>query len=624
MRMNPDEKLLYDLKQLVLDNLNNEQFSVEQLSQMVGMSRSHLHRRLKKLKGQSISQFIREIRLEEALVLLQEGAETSSEIAYQVGFNSPSYFHKCFLDHYGFPPSETKLHAQNHPDSNEPNKKTANVSRKEKRKKKGAINYSLVILSIVVLLISGYVAYYYSKIDAVSTSVEKSIAVLPFRSLSEDQSNQHFADGLVEDLLNRLAVIDEFKVISRTSSDAYYERGKKKVPEIAAELGVSYIVEGSVQKHENKVRITIQLIDAINDDHIWIKSFDRDLEDIFEIQSEVALQVVSGLETVLTEQQTIDVQKNQTENVKAFELYQLGRLHWEKRSPEGFENSIIYFQQAIQEDSNYALAYAGLADTYFLLSAGTKRNSVNVDRERAIELAGKALDLDPRLAEAYTVLASVYFSRDWNWDAAEKEFKKALELNSNYPNLHHRYSEFLSWTGRHEQARKHINKALELDPLSFVVRRVSANLYFNQGQFKETIAEAQIVEEINNGSVYKPWYNFVISYESGDGVSMAEWLKQLKLVTGDTIAMKKVDSVFEASGPDGLLRWEIEDSDWHLAKADYFGLLGEYDKAFDWLEVALAGGSYMWSVPYWYSLKDVQSNPRYVAILNEMNLPWSP
>jgi len=361
--MNRDEKFLYELKQAVLDNLENEQFSVVHLSQIVGVSRSHLHRRLKKLKGQSISQFIREVRLAEALNLLRKDVATTSEIAYRVGFNSPSYFHKCFHEYYGYPPSEAKHILQNQFDNNDSKSNTDRIAVRVSNKiiKKSSINYKTIAISIIALILVVYSAFYFLKRETVSTPVEKSIAVLPFKSLSTDKENQHFADGLVDDLLNRLALIDEFKVISRTSSDTYRERGKKKIPEIASELGVSYILEGSVQKHGNKARITVQLIDAINDDHLWVKSFDEDIADVFKIQSEIAVQIASDLSTVLTEQQTIDIQKNQTENVKAFELYQLGRFYWGKRIHNEYKTAIQYFELAIAEDPDYALAYAGLA-----------------------------------------------------------------------------------------------------------------------------------------------------------------------------------------------------------------------------------------------------------------------
>lgn len=613
--MTLDDQLLYKLKQAVLDNLANEQFSVRDLSRMAGMSRSHLHRKLKKLRGQSISQFIRTIRLNEALKLLNEDVATTAEIAYRVGFNSPSYFHKCFLDYFGHPPSEAKQIFQNEQN----NKNSA------KEKKQSSFNYKIISISIIVLLLS-FLTFYIFKKGVLSKPIDKSIAVLPFSSLSEDVENQHFSDGLVEDLLNRLSLIEELKVISRTSSDTYRERGKKKVTEIAKELGVSYLVEGSVQKYDNNARITVQLIDAKNDDHVWMKTFDRNVADVFKVQSEIAMVIVSGLCTVLTEQQTIDIKKNRTENIKAFELYQLGRFYCGKRTPESLKTSIRYFEQALAEDPNYALAYAGLADTYFLMTWRfyNNINEIMKYRNKAEELALKALELDENLAEAYTVLATLNFFIDWDYDAAEQRFQDAFKLNSNYTTLLHRYSEFLSSTGRHKQARKHINKALELDPLSSVLRRVSADLYYSQMHLYEALAEAQLSEELNPNNPTPVRFKLMINYTLGNDEATLKNLKQLNRIYNNDPQSHLLDSIYKTTGRDGLIRWAAESTAIAYRKATLYGLLGDSTNAMNWLEVAFNEGNRMGDVAYDPNFKILYSNPRFIALLNKMGLPWKP
>lgn len=198
--------------------------------------------------------------------------------------------------------------------------------------------------------------------------LEKSIAVLPFKNLSQEAGNEYFVDGLVEDLLNRISVIEEWKVTSRTSSEMFRERGVQSVPEIARQLGVSYIVEGSVQRYGDRARVAVQLIDAIHDDHIWAENYDRDLGDIFKTQSEIAMSIASELNTILTSGQKTQIQENRTTNLKAFELYQMGRFYWNKRTGDGYQKSIDYFEKAIDEDPKYGLAYAGLADSYILMA----------------------------------------------------------------------------------------------------------------------------------------------------------------------------------------------------------------------------------------------------------------
>jgi TolB-like protein/AraC-like DNA-binding protein len=634
--MNQDEKLLNGLKQVVLENLENEQFSVEHLSQLIGVSRSHLHRKLKKLKGQSISQFIREVRLAEALKLLRLDVATTSEIAFKVGFNSPSYFHKCFLEYYGYPPSEAKHLFQKPLEDEKTDIDTATQlevasghSLPDDPKdeiKQSSFNKKWLVISIIGLALSISLIFYFWNKSGNTISLEKSIAVLPFNSLSTDEANQHFADGLVEDLLSRLATIGEFKkVISRTSSDTYRERGKKTVREIASELGVSYIVEGSVQKYENKARITVQLIDAKNDDHIWNETYDRDLTDLFTVQSEIAVQVATELSAELTSQQTIDLRKNQTENVKAFEAYQLGRYYWGKRKFEEYEKAIHFFEEAIAEDKNYALAYAGLADTYFLMNWHfSDVEEIMRYRDKAEEYALKALEIDERLAEAHTVLATLYFFIDWDWANAEKIFLKALKLNPNYSTLHHRYAEHLSQTGRHKEAREHMNKAIELDPLSYVIRRNSTALYFYLGQLEKSMAEAQLSEELGDGNDTPAWYKFVINFALDDGPATLASLKKLQSYDNDNFSEPVLDSIYQASGKEGLMRLRIEATPSARGKAELYAILGENDQAVNWLETALAEGDRMADVACLYSPNGLHSNPRYIALLKKMNLPWSP
>ena len=261
--------------------------------------------------------------------------------------------------------------------------------------------------------------------------MDRSIAILPFENLSEADGNQYFVDGLVDDLLNRISIIEELKVISRTSSEMYRERGSKRIPQIADELNVSFILEGSVQRYEDKVRIAVQLIDAQKDDHIWAETYDRNINDVFQTQREIALQIASELDAILNIDQTALVEAEKTGNIEAFELYQLGRFHWNKRTSEGYTKSIQFFEEAIHADPTYGLAYAGLADTYALMSIQGHMDTQK-GAAKAKELAFKALRLDENLAEAYTVLAEIYDYVDWEWEKAGAAYMRALELNPNY------------------------------------------------------------------------------------------------------------------------------------------------------------------------------------------------
>lgn len=617
---------LKKLTDTVLENLENEQFGVQELSEEAGVSRSQLHRKLKLLKGKSVSQFIREVRLEEARKLLRNDVATASEIAYRVGFSSPSYFNKCFQKFYGFPPGEVKKIT----DESTYQKKDPGVTRSLDTEKlnraldytnPGTIKRSSIKTAFVLILLTSLslAAFYFFKNGKTSTTAEKSIAILPFTNLSDNLKNQYLADGIVEDLLNRLSRIKDFKVISRTSSEMYREKGTKSISQIAQELDVSYIVEGSIQRDADKIRVNVQLIDATTDDHIWSRLFDKDLNDIFETQSEIAIQVASEINTVLTTQQTAVLSKSRTSNVKAFELYQLGRFYWNKRTGDGYNSSLGYFDQAIAEDPGYGLAYAGKSDTYNLMALQGYMDKKE-GRDQAVELASKALELDETLAEAYNVLASIYTYVDFNWKEAEESYLRAIELNPNYSTAHHYYSEHLSITGRHEKARQHIDKALELDPLSFVIRYVSVKLYYNRGLFKEALVDNQRSHELNPGHFWSAQYDFEINYQLGNSQKAFEGLRNYYIISGYEHP-EKMDSIFQTSGNRGLLKRMIEVSEYDYDKAEYFGLLGDDKKAMDYLENSFNNGTASPEFTFKYAFKNLYSNPRYFALTEKMGLP---
>ena len=476
-----------------------------------------------------------------------------------------------------------------------------------------------LLFALIAFLIGGGLYYFSQKGEAVPIDQEKYIAVLPLTNLSDDPNNQFFADGIVEDLLNRLSTIEGFKVISRTSSERYRERHEKSLPQIAQELGVSYIIEGSVQRDANKTRINIQLIDAHRDAHIWSKYFDRDFKDIFKIQSEIAIDIAHELNAVLTPQQTTDIQRNRTESIKAYELYQLGRFYWNKRTINGYQTSIGYFEKAIAEDPNYGLAYAGLADTYFLMAL-QEFMDLKTGRDKAVTLALKALELDDRLAEAHTVLGSIYTNIDFSWEAAEEEYRMALDLNPNFSTVHHYYSEHLSVVGKHEEARRHINKALDLDPLSFVIRHVSAKLYFSRGQFHEALAENQRCNELNKDHRWPAFYDFIINKYLNNGPEALAGFKRYVSIIG-VADPSKADSIYQTSGLNGLIRWGLEFSDMPMYKAEWYAYMGDHEKALEMLEKAFQKHQSDPEFAFLYAFRDLYSSPRFNKILEQINLP---
>ena len=295
---------------------------------------------------------------------------------------------------------------------------------------------------------------------------EKSIAVLPLENLSQDPENAYFADGVHEEILTRLAKISELKVISRTSA-AKFRASPETLRVIAEKLGVANILEGSVQKSGNAVRVNVQLINARSDVHLWAETYDRSLTDVFQIESDIAKAIANKLEAKLTGLEEEAIATQPTQNSEAHQLYLKGRYFWNKRSADGLRTSINYFSQAIEKDPAYALAYAGLADAYGILPNYSRTRGPEA-YPKAEAAAVKALELDDGIAEAHIALANVRLWHRWG-NGAEAEFKKGLQLDPNYSTGHQWYSIYLSVTGRGDEAIAEMERARELDPFSIII-----------------------------------------------------------------------------------------------------------------------------------------------------------
>jgi TolB-like protein/DNA-binding winged helix-turn-helix (wHTH) protein/Flp pilus assembly protein TadD len=306
----------------------------------------------------------------------------------------------------------------------------------------------------------------------------RSLAVLPLQNLSPDPEQEYFSDGMTDALITSLAQIGSLKVISRTSS-MQYKQSHKSLPEIARELNVDGIVEGTVQRSGYHVRITAQLIDARHDQHLWAESYESDLRDVVALQDKVSSAIAKEIRINVRPEKSSPLPSAPVINREAYELYLKGRYFWNKRNAEGFKKALDYFQQAVERDPGYAPAYAGLADTYSLLgAAGYDLMSRAEAMEKARSAAQKALLIDGALAEAHASLAYVTYSYDWNWVGAGKEFERAIALDPNYPTAHQWYSEYLDDLGRGEEALVEAQTALTLDPLS-----INANHQLARAQY---------------------------------------------------------------------------------------------------------------------------------------------
>src|SRR5881394_4019838 len=369
---------------------------------------------------------------------------------------------------------------------------------KIKRHKRG------VLLTLAAILVAAAFAYSFFFVAPGASPNEKSIAVLPFENLSEETSSAYFTDGIQDEILTRLSKIADLKVISRTSTQRYKQTSQSP-SQIAQQLGVANLLEGSVQKTNDQVRVNVQLITAANDTHLWAETYDRKLTDIFAVESDIATAIAKTLQARLTGAEKTAITKHPTANPEAYELYLKGRFFWNKRTAADLRKAIDYFNQALDKDPSYALAYAGLTDAYLILSqygAASPADSF----PQAIAAAKKAIELDDTLAEAHTSLACSLAYYDFDFEQSVKEFERAIQLNPNYATAHHWLSNgVLSALGQFEGAIAEGKRAVELDPLSLVINTDLGQDFFYARRYDEAIVHLRKTIEMDPRFYFAHW-----------------------------------------------------------------------------------------------------------------------
>jgi len=347
------------------------------------------------------------------------------------------------------------------------------------------------IAALVIAVSAGVLAWHNPL-----TPHRPSIAVLPFENLSGDPANAYFAEGIQDEILTRLAKVADLKVIARTSTQRFASK-PENLPDIAKQLGVANILEGSVQKSADQVRVNVQLINAMTEAHLWADTYDRKLTDIFAVESEIAKSIADTLQGKLSSAANHVLASRPTENPEAHELYLKGRYFWNRRTGENLQKAADYFQQAIEKDAGYALAYSGLADCHVLLPLYPGLGSNPRDElPKALEAARKAVELDDTLAEAHTSLARALAS-DLQLPAAMSEFNRAIELNPNYATAHQWFGECLQSQGRVEDALAELKRARELDPLSLIINSLLGFALDTVGKSDEAIEQLRKTIEID-------------------------------------------------------------------------------------------------------------------------------
>lgn len=326
------------------------------------------------------------------------------------------------------------------------------------------------------------------------------LAVLPFENLTGDANQEYLSDGLTEEMISRLGSLDPQRVgvIARTSV-MRYKSNPEALEQIGRELGVQYVLEGSVRRDASKVRITAQLIEMKNQTHLWVRQYDRAPSDLLALQGEIALEISDEIQAAIGDRKRIQPAVRtpvSPQNYEAFDLYLKGQYFWNKRTVEGFERAIEYFQEAIARDPNYARAYASLANSYALIGSYSAAPADQfMPKARAAAL--QALKLDDNLAEAHLAFALVVQNYDYDWQTSDKEFRRAIELNPNYATAHQWYAEHLSWLGRFEEALAESQRARELDPFSLIIACDNGAILYNSRQYDAAIAQFRAVRELD-------------------------------------------------------------------------------------------------------------------------------
>ncbi len=463
-----------------------------------------------------------------------------------------------------------------------------------KLKKKSGKRRFVIAASLIVLFCAACFFIYKTIFTGMiaSGSSEQSIAVLPFVDMSAAKDQEYFSDGMSEELLNLLSKIPDLKVISRTSS--FYFKGKNEdVRKIGEHLGVANLLEGSIRKSGNKIRITAQLIEVRNGTHLWSETYDREMQDVFVIQDEISKMIVDILKITLVEKQGNQLAGSFTKNPEAYEDYLKGRYHWNTRTEEGIQKSIGYYEDAIKRDSNYAAAYAGLADTYLTLyDYGLM--SIDESTSKAKEAAQRALKINGMLAEAHNSLAHIDL-HEWKWKSAEEGFQRAIELNPNYVLAHHWYALCLTAIGKSKEAVNEMKKARELNPLSTRINGDLGMAYLAAGEYDKAIEQEQKTMELNP-SAEGPFWIRGMAYQQKKmfGQAIKDYRHALELSPGDPDYLAALGHAY-ASGGDAAAARNIRDTLFMENKKEpvspfcfalvYAGL-NDKEKAFEWLEKA--------------------------------------
>jgi serine/threonine protein kinase/TolB-like protein/Flp pilus assembly protein TadD len=490
---------------------------------------------------------------------------------------------------------------------------------------------SFLAIAILVVYLTVFFPDYANNIagEPENLFIHNRIAVLPFTSMSNDPENEYFSDGLTEELITALARIKGLRVIARTSV-MQYKNTLKSITEIARDLNIAMVIEGSVRVQSDRVRITVQLINARNEEHLWAQNYDRKLRDIFTIQDDISSKVAQKMKIILNSEEKERLSRKPTKNIDAYNLYLKGRYFWNKRMPQDIIKALTYFKQATEKDTNFALAYSGMADSYhFMASYGLLPPKDAFTQAKVA--AQEALRINPNLPEAHASMAAIHLLFDWDWNNSEKEFISAIALDSNNVTTHLWYALLCCVNGKTDLAIQKINKALEIDPVSAIAQTDLGQIQYFNRQYEQAIGSFNKSLQLDSTYVYTYAYLGLVYIKTGRIKEAINSFQKAVTITQhqDPATLAGLACAYAVSGEEEKTRILLSNLDTlaqycYIHPFYYAGIyvgLGEYQTALSWLEKGYRERSeWMVYLNIEHLMEPIQNKPRFKQLVRKIGL----
>ncbi len=604
-----DEQFINKVNEVIEQNIDNENFTVEELATEVGLSRSMLHRKLTKLTGKNASETISEIRMSRARELLEHNVATVSETAYRVGYKNPSYFNKVFKNHYHISPGDVKREAvENHYQT------TSHKTTKNKHQLLIIVGATLATLIVALSLL-----FY-------PFSAPPSVAVLPLENLTGTSDNDYLVSGIHEALIGELGRIATLRVISRRSTLRYKETDMQ-LKDIATELNVNNIIEGSVLSAGDSIHLLLQVIKANKKEtHLVTLDFHDELANILRIQSQVAQSVAQKVRARVSRKEMKRMSRSKTVNPELYKYYLRGMYLLHQGNVDAFNEGIGYLEKAIETDPGDAFAYAGLALGYATMGHGV--DNPDVTFLKAFNAANKAIRLDPTMDEAYTALSMLILYRDWNWPLAQSSFESALQSNPNNAIAHAHYAWYFILFDNKAKAIEHAYKATLLNPLSPSYHAWLGMIYCHYNLFEEAEKSARRALDLNANT---PYAHLILGCCRLQEKQYQQALTHhQRLPNGLYWDMYQVYCYVECGQKDKAeeiwLQYK-EKAEKQPVNYCFLGMiaanLGYTNEAFSYLNKAIDERMYpITYINFYPSTKNIRDDVRYIHMLQKMKLPY--